>query len=290
VRLGVMVLPTDETMPPTDLAIAVEERGLLSLFLPEHTHIPTSRRTPYPGGEPLKPEFRRLLDPMVALAMAAAVTSTIELGTGVMLVNEHHPIDNAKRIATLDHLSGGRFVLGAGSGWNEDEMEHHGVNPKRRNTVLRENLLAMIELWTKETAAFDGDYVKFSESWMWPKPARAPHPPILLGGGPTPAVFKRVVEFCDGWFPIGGAGLPEHIAELRRFAEEAGRDPDTISINIFGAFPDRRKLSWYQALGVDRVVMGLPPAPRFTDIRGAGADKILPVLDDYAELVKEFHQ
>lgn len=147
-RLGVMVLATDLTMPPAELAQAVEARGLSSLFLPEHTHIPICRRTPYPGGEPLKEEFYRLLDPLVALSVAAAATSTIELGTGVMLVNQHDPIVLAKQIATLDHLSNGRFVLGAGFGWNEEEMEHHGVKPKERRKVFRQKIMAMQALWT----------------------------------------------------------------------------------------------------------------------------------------------
>ncbi len=287
-RLGVMVLPTDRTMPPAALARAVEDRGLASLFLPEHTHIPTSRRTPYPGGEPLKEEFRRLLDPLVALSMAAAVTSTIELGTGIMLVNEHDHIALAKAISTLDHLSGGRFVLGAGFGWNEDEMEHHGVDPRRRRAVFREKVLAMIELWTQEEASFQGDHVSFSPSWQWPKPARKPHPPILLGGGAGPGFFKHIVEYADGWLPIGGAGLIDDIAALRQAAEDAGRDPDDLSINIFGTKPDPGKFEHFRSIGIDRVVMGLPPAERFSDIRGATAEQILPVLDGYAALVEKF--
>ena len=241
-RLGVMVLPTDQTMPPAELAVAVEERGLSSLFLPEHTHIPVRRATPYPGGEPLKEEYKRFLDPLVALGMAAAVTSKIELGTGVLLVNQHHPITLAKQIATLDHLSGGRFVLGIGSGWNEEEMANHGVDPKKRRTTLRENMLAMIELWTKDEAEYDGKYVSFTKSWQWPKPVRKPHPPILLGAAGTPSNFKHLVEFCDGWFPIGGGGVARSIEELHRVAEDAGRDPATISINVFGTKPDRSKL------------------------------------------------
>lgn len=289
-RLGVMVLPTDQTMPVADLARAVEARGLSSLFLPEHTHIPMSRRTPYPGGEPLKPEFRRLLDPMVALSIAAAVTTTIELGTGVMLVNEHDPIALAKQIATLDHLSGGRFVLGTGFGWNEDEMEHHGVNPRQRRKVHREKVMAMRELWTQEEAEFHGEFVSFSPSWSWPKPERKPHPPILLGGAAAPKFFSHVIEYCDGWLPIGGANLVTDIANLRSQAEEAGRDPNSLSINIFGALPDPGSLAHYQEIGVDRVVMGLPPARRFTDIRAATAEQILPVLDEYAALVEKFRE
>lgn len=287
-RLGVMVLPTDQTMPPAELAVAVEERGLSSLFLPEHTHIPTGRRTPYPGGEPLKEEFRRLLDPMVSLSMAAAVTSKIELGTGIMLVNEHDPIALAKQISTLDHLSGGRFVLGAGFGWNEDEMEHHGVNPKKRRSVFREKVLAMKALWENDEAEFSGEYVSFSSSWQWPKPARKPHPPILLGGGAGPNFFQHIAEYCDGWLPIGGAGLANDIQELKRVAEEVGREPSEMSINIFGAKYDPGKFEHFREIGIDRVVLGLPPADRFTDIRGATAERILPVLDEYATLVEKW--
>lgn len=289
-RLGVMVLPTDQTMPPADLARAVEERGLSSLFLPEHTHIPTSRRTPYPGGEPLKEEFRRLVDPIVALSIAASVTSTIELGTGVMLVNEHDPIVLAKQIATLDHFSGGRFVLGAGFGWNEEEMEDHGVDPRFRRTVFREKVLAMRELWTKDEAAFDGRFVSFSPSWSWPKPVQKPHPPILLGGAAGPKFFSHIVEYADGWLPIGGSRLAEDIAQLYQQAEAVGRDPKSLSINIFGARPNIGSLEHYRKLGVERVVLGLPPAPRFTDVRAATKEQIMPVLDEYADLVERFRQ
>lgn len=287
-RLGVMALATDLTMPPTDLAIAVEERGLSSLFLPEHTHIPTSRSTPYPGGEPLKEEYRRFVDPLVALSMAAAVTERIELGTGVLLVNQHDPIALAKAIATLDHLSGGRFVLGAGFGWNEDEMAHHGVDPRRRRTIFREKILAMIELWENDEASFDGKYVSFSPSWQWPKPARKPHPPILLGGGAGPVFFKHLAEYADGWLPIGGKGLKDDIQAMRDAASEAGRDPDELSVNLFGVMPDPGRLEYYRELGADRVALGLPPEKRFTDIGGATADVILPILDEYAVLAEQF--
>ncbi|WP_153504335.1 LLM class F420-dependent oxidoreductase [Cumulibacter manganitolerans] len=288
-RLGVMALATDRTMPPAELAVAVEERGLRSLFLPEHTHIPASRQTPYPGGEPLKDEYYRFLDPLVALSMAAAVTERIELGTGVLLVNQHDPIALAKAIATLDHLSGGRFVLGAGFGWNEDEMSHHGVDPRRRRTVFREKMLAMIELWENELASFDGTHVSFSPSYQWPKPARRPHPPVLLGGGAGPVFFKHLAEYADGWLPIGGKGLKDDIAAMRDAAAEAGRDPAELSINLFGVFPDRGRLEHYRELGADRVALALPPAKRFTDVEGATADVILPILDEYAVLAEQLH-
>ncbi|WP_134321742.1 LLM class F420-dependent oxidoreductase [Cumulibacter soli] len=287
-RLGVMALATDWTMPPADLAVAVEERGLSSLFLPEHTHIPVSRRTPYPGGEPLKDEYYRFLDPIVALSMAAAVTSRIELGTGVLLVNQHDPIALAKAIATLDHLSQGRFVLGAGFGWNEDEMSHHGVDPRRRRSVFREKVMAMIELWENEQASFNGTYVSFEPSWQYPKPARKPHPPILLGGGAGPGFFKHMAEYADGWLPIGGKGLVDDIRAMRAAAEEIGRDPNELSVNLFGVKPDEGRLEHYRELGVERVALGLPPEERFTDIGGATAEVILPILDQYAVLAEKF--
>ena len=287
-RLGVMVLASDETMPPAELAEAVESRGLSSLFLPEHTHIPTCRRTPYPGGGPLNEEFHRLLDPLVTLTMAAAVTSTIELGTGVLLINQHDPIALAKQIATLDHLSNGRFVFGAGYGWNEEEMENHGVRPKDRRKMAREKLLAMQALWTQDEASFDGEFVSFSSSWTWPKPVRKPHPPILLGGAAGPKFFAHLVEYADGWLPIGGSNLRADIQELHCHAESVGRPPQSLSINVFGARPNLGSLGLYRELGVDRVVLALPPVERFSDVRGATRDEILPVLDGYAGLVEEF--
>jgi len=287
-RLGVMVLATDLTMPPAELAEAVESRGLSSLFLPEHTHIPTCRITPYPGGEPLSEEFHRMLDPLVTLSIAAAVTSTIELGTGVMLINQHDPIVLAKQIATLDHLSNGRFVLGAGFGWNKEEMAHHGVNPANRRKVFREKILAMRALWTQDEASFDGEFVSFSPSWAWPKPARKPYPPILLGGAAGPNFFTHVAEYADGWLPIGGSNLRTDIRVLHRHAESVGRDPQSLSVNVFGARPNLGSLELYRELGVDRVILGLPPAERFTDVRGATRDEILPVLDGYVSLVEKF--
>jgi probable F420-dependent oxidoreductase len=287
-RVGVMVMPTDRSMPPDELAVAVEERGLGSLFLPEHTHIPTSRLSPYPGGGELKEGFRRVIDPMIGLAMAAAVTEHIELGTGVMLVNQHDPITLAKQISTLDHFSGGRFVFGGGFGWNAEEMAHHGVDPKRRRSVFRDKVLAMKQLWTHDEAAYSGEYVSFSSSWQWPKPARKPHPPILLGGAAGPAFFRHIVEYADGWIPIGGSGLRKDLQTLHAAAEDAGRDPASLSINVFGAKPERGSLDFYRDLGIERVALALPPAQVFNEVREATRDEILPVLDEYAILAKDF--
>jgi probable F420-dependent oxidoreductase len=274
--LGVMMFPTDRTIEPVELARAVEERGFDSLWFPEHTHIPMSRKTPYPAGEPLPEEYFRTHDPFVALAMAAAVTTTLKLGTGICLVAQHDPIVLAKQVASIDRLSGGRFLFGIGYGWNVDEMEDHGVDPKQRRAVVREKVLAMRELWSNEESSFTGEHVRIPPSWMWPKPAQESGPPVLIGGAAGPTLFRHVVEYADGWMPIGGSGLTEKLPELRKLAEESGRDPDTVRVSVFGARPDPAVLGHYAELGVDRTILGVPPAPR---------DKVLPVLDRLAALL-----
>jgi probable F420-dependent oxidoreductase len=272
---GVVMFPTDYAIRPDDLARAVEQRGFESLWVPEHTHIPASRKSPWPGGGTLPKEYWHSYDPFVALAMAAAVTTTLKLGTGICLVVERDPIVTAKEVASLDHLSKGRFLFGIGGGWNAEEMEHHGTPFKGRWKILRERVLAMKELWTKEEAEYHGQHVSFEKSWAHPKPAQKPHPPILMGGdGAT--TFDRVIEFCDGWMPIAGrgvTGLPEKIAELQRRAKEAGRKP--IPVTGFMPKPERGVLDNLEAAGVERVVLGLPSDT---------ADKILPILDGYAKL------
>jgi probable F420-dependent oxidoreductase len=275
-EIGVTMFVTDRAMPPVELARAVEERGLGSLFLPEHTHIPVSRRTPYPGGGELPDEYRRTYDPFVALAAASAITSRLVVGTGVCLVAQHDPITLAKEVASLDHVSGGRFVFGIGFGWNVDEMEDHGVEAKTRRDVVREKVLAMKSLWTQEEGSFDGTYVRISPSWSWPKPVQDPHPPIFIGGAAGPALFRHVVDYADGWMPIGGAGMRGVLPELHRVAEEAGRDPDTVKLMVFGARGDAAQMDYYRSLGVTRTVLGLPSAPTET---------ILPILDRYAGLL-----
>jgi probable F420-dependent oxidoreductase len=207
--LGVTIFQTDQTMPVTDLARAVEDRGFESLWVAEHTHIPSSRATPYPQGGELPEEYRRTLDPFVALAAAAAVTERIKVGTAICLVAQHDTIDLAKSVASVDHLSNGRFLFGVGYGWNVEEMQDHGVDPKQRRALVREQLLAARELWTKDEASFDGEHVHISPSWMWPKPVQRPHPPILFGGVAGPKLFHQIVELGAGWIPIGGRGLGE---------------------------------------------------------------------------------
>ena len=274
-----MIFVTDLSIGPAQVAKEAEDRGFESLFLPEHTHIPIGRKTPYPAGEPLPDEYRRTYDPFVGLAAAAAVTERLKVGTGICLVAQHDPIVLAKTVASLDLVSGGRFVFGIGYGWNHDEMESHGVEPRTRRALVREKVLAMEQLWSEEEANFDGDYVHLEPSWAWPKPLQQPRPPIFIGGAAGPILFRHVVEFADGWMPIGGRGVEQALPELHKAAEAAGRDPATIKLEIFGSRPDPAVLEHHASLGAERVVLGLPPAP---------ADTVLPILDRYAELVGRF--
>jgi len=276
-QLGVTIHATDLAMSPVELAREAEARGFHSLYVPEHTHIPVSRRTPPPTGEAeLAEEYRRSLDPYVALAAAASVTSRIRLGTGIALVAQHDVLALAKAVATLDHLADGRLVLGIGYGWNAEEMESHGIDPRRRRARVRETMLAMQALWANEVAEFQGEFVRFEPSWQWPKPVQQPRPPVLLGGGAGPTLFAHVAEYGDGWMPIGGAGVREALPRLRAAMEERGRDPDRLRIVPMGVFPAEGKLDYYREVGVTETVLRLPSAPR---------DRVLPVLDEYARLL-----
>jgi probable F420-dependent oxidoreductase len=277
VRLGVTMFATDRSMTVPALAREAEARGFTSLFLPEHTHIPTSRRTPPPTGEAeLADEYKRTVDPFVALAAAAAVTERIRLGPGICLVAQREPIVTAKAIATLDQLSGGRVELGVGFGWNREEMADHGVEPTERRAVAREHVLAMQALWREDVASFAGEHVRFEPSWSWPKPSQAGGPPVLVGGAAGPTLFAHVAEYGDGWLPIGGAGIRDALPALHAAADAAGRDPAELRVVPFGTTPDEGKLEYYASLGIDEVVLRLPPA---------SADRVLPLLDRYAELV-----
>jgi probable F420-dependent oxidoreductase len=277
VKLGVTMHATDLAMSPVELAREAEVRGFTSLFVPEHTHIPVSRRTPAPTGTPeLGEEYKRSLDPYVALGAAAAVTTRIRLGTGVALVAQHDAIALAKEIATVDHLSNGRFVLGIGYGWNHEEMENHGIDVKRRRALVREKMLAMEALWANEVAGFAGEFVRFEPSWQWPKPVQRPRPPVLLGGAPGPVLFAHIAEYGDGWLPIGGAGIKQALPELARACEARGRDAAKLEIMPMGVFPDAAKLDYYREVGVTEAVLRLPSAPR---------DEVMPVLDRYARFL-----
>jgi probable F420-dependent oxidoreductase len=278
VKLGITLFSTDLSMSPVDLAREAEARGFHSLYIPEHTHIPTSRRTPPPTGDAeLADEYKRSLDPYIALAAAASVTERILLGTGIGLVAQHDPITFAKQLATLDVVSNGRLVLGIGYGWNREEMENHGIDVKRRRALVREKMLAMQELWSKEVAEFHGEFVDFEPSWQWPKPVQQPRPRVLIGGAPGPKLFQHIAEYADGWLPIGGAGVREALADLQAAFEARDRDPSGIHVVPMGILPSSRKLEHYREMGVTEAVLRVPSAPR---------DEVLPVLDEFARYLR----
>jgi probable F420-dependent oxidoreductase len=274
-KFGVTMFPTDYGLPVTELARAAEDLGFESVFFPEHTHIPVSRRTPYPAGGELPKEYSHTLDPFVALGAAAAVTTTLMLGTGICLVVERDPITMAKEVASVDFLSAGRVLFGIGGGWNLEEMENHGTRPATRWKLLRERVLAMKQIWTQDEAEFHGEYVDFDPIWSWPKPARKPHPPVLIGGD-GPRTLARVVEYGDEWMPIGGFRSPEslqrRIDDLRQLAANAGREE--IPVTVFGAAARPDQIEALAAMGVNRAVFWLPPAD---------ADVVMPRLRRCAE-------
>jgi probable F420-dependent oxidoreductase len=263
-KYAVMSFQTDFSVRPDELATAVEDRGLESLWFPDHSHIPASRRTPHPQGIELPRDYWHLLDPFACVNAAAAVTKKLKLGTGVLLVCERDPISMAKEVATADFLSRGRFLFGVGGGWNLEEMENHGTNPKTRWRLVRERVEAMKEIWTKEAAEYHGEMVRFDPIWAEPKPVQKPHPPILLGAH-GPKARQRVVDYCDGWMPIpglNGEDIAAGAADLRERAKRAGRDPRSISITVFWAPTERATIDSWERAGVERVIFGLPAADR----------------------------
>lgn len=274
-RFGVTMFPTAETIAPGELARLAEDRGFESLWFPEHTHIPVSRRTPYPGGGELPDEYRRIYDPFVALTAAACATERLLLGSGICLIVERDPITTAKEVATLDRISGGRFLFGVGAGWNEEEMANHGTDPRTRFGLMRERIEAMRAIWTEEEPGFHGRHVEFDPIWSWPKPVRQPHPPILIGGN-SDGALDRVVALADEWIPNPEtrlSRLAERIVELERRSEAAGRG--RIPVTFYGVKPDAEALRRYEEAGVDRAVFYLPPLER---------ERAEPVLDSLAEL------
>jgi probable F420-dependent oxidoreductase len=267
VRLGITAALTDRDMAPAALGAAVEELGFDSLFLPEHTHLPVREDFPPALVEGVRlDDYKRSLDPLVALSTAAAVTTRIGLGTGILLVAQHDPIVLAKQVATLDHLSEGRVTLGVGFGWNRAEAEDHGVDFPRRRAVVREHMAAMEAIWSHERAEYHGEFVDFDPTWSWPKPLQQPRVRTLIGGGANDAVLSAVVDYADGWIPIGGRGLTEAVPGLRARAEAAGRDPDRLSVVPFGTIAGEGKLEHYADLGITEVVLrigaGDPPSMR----------------------------
>lgn len=258
-KFGAMMFPTDYAIPVTDLGRACEDMGFESLFFPEHTHIPSSRVTPWPGGAPLPKEYSHTLDPFVAMAAVAAVTKTLMVGTGICLVIERDPITLAKEVASIDHLSGGRLLFGIGGGWNIEEMANHGTDPHTRWGLLRESIEAMKQIWTQDEATYHGKHVNFDAIWSWPKPVQKPHPPVMIGGDGA-RTLERVVKYGDEWMPIGAraADLGGRIAELQAMAKAAGRAP--IPVSVFGTPPRADVIEQYAAAGVSRCIFGLPPA------------------------------
>jgi probable F420-dependent oxidoreductase len=258
----VLMFPTDYAVAPDELARMAEARGFESLFFPEHTHIPASRESPYPGGGELPREYSHTHDPFVALAAAASVTERLLVGTGICLVIQRDPIITAKEVASVDRLSGGRFLFGIGAGWNREEMVDHGTDPDRRFGVMRERVEAMKAIWTQDEATYQGRYVDFERIWSWPKPVQTPHPPVIVGGNGK-RVLDRVVAYGDEWMPNRIESVDElkaRIDLLRQMAAEAGRP--VPKVGLYAAPAKAREMEAYEAIGVDRYVLFVPPVPR----------------------------
>lgn len=271
-RIATTIMLTDETIRPDRLARELEQRGFAGLYLPEHTHIPVSRETPAPMGEPLPREYGRTLDPFVALGQAAAVTERLHLGTGITLVAQHDPIDLAKRIATLDFLSGGRFTLGVGFGWNVEEAADHGVDWPTRRELTRDRMALMRALWADEPTAYQGEFGSVRASFAHPKPVHGA-PRTLVGGAAGPRLFSHITDYADGWLPIGGRGLTETVPALRRAWADAGREGEPLVVP-YAVLPSAGKLAHYRELGIDEVILQVP---------AAGEPEVLRALDDYAQ-------
>lgn len=273
-KFGVSTFITDEGISPVDLGPAIEERGFDSLFLAEHSHIPVSRETPYPGGGDLPRIYYRTLDPFVTLGAIAPVTTDLLLATGIALMIHRDPIITAKEVASLDVISGGRAVLGIGAGWNREEMRDHGTDPRTRGRLLDERMRAIIALWTKDVAEYHGDFVDIEPCYMWPKPVQQPRPPILVGGH-SAATFARIAEYGDGWLTVG---LPPEVLgpEIVRMREVAGPDKSVV---VYGTAHDTDTVAAYVALGVDRIVLYLPTRPEAETLR---------LLDEMAKVAAAF--
>jgi len=281
-KFGIVMFPTDKAIRPDALAREVEDRGFESLWFPEHSHIPTSRKSPWggvPGAPPLPEMYWRTYDQFVALTAAASATSRLRIATGITLVAQRDPIWLAKAVASLDTLSGGRLLFGIGYGWNKEEMSQHGIAFNQRRSLLREKILMMKALWTEDEASYQGDLLTLEPSWAWPKPTQRPHPPIILGGGAGPKTFAHIMEFCDGWMPLlGRHPILENLEGLRAAAERAGRDPASVEVGAFGTPGSTAELVELAQAGIARIVLSLPPA---------GAEVVLPKLDEYTALMSE---
>jgi len=266
---------TDYSMSAPELARALEERGFESVWAPEHSHIPLSRKTPFPGGGDLPKPYYDAMDPFVVLAAAAQVTRTIKLGTGVALIQQRDAIQTAKLVASIDQVSQGRFLFGVGGGWNQDEMEDHGTVYATRFKRVRESIEAMKEIWTKEKAEYHGEFVNFDPMIARPKPVQKPHPPIHVGGA-FPHGARRTIRYGDGWIP--GGDIREVLPKFRDMAREAGRDPASIEITSFATGEDLDRVKRLNEMGVTRVVPMFPPEK---------ADKVLPIVDRWANIMRQ---
>ena len=274
---GAFIFGTGYSVRMDDLAVELESRGFESLFQPEHTHIPASRLSPWPGGGELPREYANTHDPFISLAFAARATQHLKVGTAVCLVPQRDPIVTAKSIASLDFMSGGRFVFGFGGGWNVEEMENHGVAYKSRFKQMGEYVKAMKVMWTEEAASFHGEFVNFDEIWLNPKPMQQPGPPILLGGE-TDYTLRRIVDYCDGWMPRASPRFDavEGMARMHRMAEEHGRDPASLGMSVFRAPSDAKTLEAYREAGVERVIF---------ELKCATMDELMPRLDELTALL-----
>jgi probable F420-dependent oxidoreductase len=279
---GAAIFFTDYSIGPAELGRALEDRAFESLWAPEHSHIPISRESPFPPGGDLPKKYYDVMDPFVTLPVAAAVTQNLKIGTGICLVIQRDTIQTAKSVASLDHVSGGRFLFGIGAGWNAEEMANHGTTDfKGRFKRMEENVAAMREIWTKTEAAYDGHHVKFTPMMTWPKPLQKPWPPVIVGGA-YPYAAKRAIAYGDGWIPhatrpeYGGDDITAKLPEFRKMAVDAGRDPASIPVTAFNVPHQADVLKRYAEAGVDRVVFSIPSADR---------DTTLSLLDEIASVV-----
>lgn len=278
-KIGAMIFATDQTIAIPKLARELEHRNFESLWIPEKTHLPASRRTPWPGG-PLPEWYKRTADPFLVLASAASVTEHLRLGTGVAMVPIRDAVITAKEVATLDWLSDGRFEFGVGYGWNVEEFETHGVDLREAGPILGEKLSLMASLWQNEIGSYEGDYVRVEPSWSWPKPIQRPRPPIHLGSRATKQAFDDIAKFADGWIPIEGYGeIVSQIPRLRGAFEAAGRPPDDAIISVYSSTGDPSQLERYLDAGVDRVVVALPPV---------AAGEVIRALDRHTRELSEY--
>jgi probable F420-dependent oxidoreductase len=277
-EFGASIFFTDYSITPTELAVALEERGFDSVWAAEHSHIPVPRRTPAPGGGELHKRYYDVMDPFVTLTAAAAVTKKLKIGTGVCLVIQRDTIQTAKLVASIDQVSNGRFLFGIGGGWNQEEIEAHGTVFATRMQKMREQMEAMKEIWTKSKPEYNGDIVKVPQMMTWPKPVQQPHPPIILGGA-FPWAARRAIRYGDGWYPNASSGNPEeYVPAFRKMAQEKGRDPNSLSLRLGGAPEDLDKLKRFREMGIGAVNVTLMSEKR---------DEILPILDRWAKLSRQ---